>query len=187
MAFVDAEEPDPDRTELRRRGTRNAPRETETQYVGVEVEQARWRSSRRHHDVAQALIARDEPGAERGDHRAVVEHRAVEDLRRGAGRIVERDHLFDAAGVGLLDCDSSLNGDAGAVQRGLDPFQRGVVAHLPADGEHLVGVAGHHDDARGALVHPQVQRGLVGPGALGEAQHVEGELSPRGRCRWSEP
>ncbi len=57
---------------------------------------------RRQHDMAQTLIAGDELRAERGHHRAVVEHRAVEHLERGAGRVLERDDLFDAAGVGVI-------------------------------------------------------------------------------------
>ena len=52
--------------------------------------------------MPQPLVAGDEPRAERRDDRAVVEHRAVEHLERGAGRVVEGDDLLDPAGVGLL-------------------------------------------------------------------------------------
>ena len=74
--------------------------------------------------------------------------------------------------------DSCLNGTPARVQRGLHPFQRGMVAHLPADGDDLVGLARHDDDAGRPLVHPQVQAVASGPRSLGETQHVESELTP---------
>ena len=107
--------------------------------------------------MAETLLAGDEPRTERRHHRAVVEHGPVEHLGGGSRRVVERDDLLDPPGVGLGQ-RQFLERDARVVERGLHPLQRGVVADLPADGDDLVGIAGHHDDARGALVHPQVQR-----------------------------
>ena len=65
--------------------------------------------------MAQALIAGDESRAERGDHRAVVEHRPVEHLERGAGRVLEGDRLFDPARVGLVG-GQLLERHSGAVE-----------------------------------------------------------------------
>lgn len=101
----------------------------------------------------------------------------MEHLQRGAGRILEGDHLFDAAGVGLLD-GQFLETDTGAVQGGLDPLQRLVVTHFPADRDHPVNLAGDDDDPGRAFVHPQVQRGLVGSFPFGESQHTEREMAP---------
>ena len=176
MAFVDAEEADPHRAELRWQRHPERAAGTEAQHLGVEVEQPVG-IGRRHDDMAQPLIAGDECRAERGDHRAVVEHRTVEHLDGGAGRILERDHLLHPAGLGLVD-GQLLERHAGAVEGCLDPLQRRAVAHLPTDGEHPVGVAGHDDDAGRALVHPQVQRRRVRALAFGETQHAEGELPP---------
>ncbi len=87
----------------------------------------------------------------------MVKHRTVEHLERGAGRVLEGDHLFYPTSLGVVG-GQLLEGHPGAVQGCFDPLQGRVIAHLPADGEHPVGLTGHHDDPRGPLVHPQIQR-----------------------------
>src|SRR3546814_1643081 len=56
--------------------------------------------------------------------------------------------------------------------------KRELVAHLPADGEHAVRVARYDDQARGPLVHPQVEAVRVGAGGLLHGEAVDGQLSP---------
>ena len=101
----------------------------------------------------------------------------MEHLGGGSRRVVERDDLLDPPGIGLGQ-RQFLERDACCIERGLHPLQRGAVADLPADGDDLVGVSGHDDDARGALVHSQVQGVVVRAGALRETQYFEGELAP---------
>ena len=111
----------------------------------------------------------------------------MEHLDGGPRRVVERDDLFDTPRVGLgqrqlLERHPRRRSIATFTTR-----QCGVVADLPADGDDPVDVSWHHDDARRALIHPQVQGVLVRTGALGETQYVEGELAPPLRGRRSEP
>ncbi|CQD10043.1 hypothetical protein BN970_01962 [Mycolicibacterium conceptionense] len=101
MALVDAHEPDPNRAELRWHRDAERAAGLETQYLGVELEQAIDVERGQHH-MPEPLIAGDELGSVRRDHRRVVEDRAVEHLQRGAGRILERDDFFHPARVGLL-------------------------------------------------------------------------------------
>ena len=155
VPLVDTEESHTYRTEFGRRRHPERAARAETQDAGVEVEQT-IRIHRRHHHVAEPLVARDEPRAERGDHRTVVEHRAVENLQRRIRRIGEGDHFLDPALVGL-GRGQLLEHDTGGVQVGFDFLQRGVVAHFPADRQNPVDVAGDDDDARRPLIHPQVQ------------------------------
>ena len=77
--------------------------------------------------------------------------------------------------------DSSLNGTPAASSVAFTRSQRGVVADLPADGDDLVGVAGHDDDARGALVHPQIQRVVVGPEPSAKPSTSKANWRQRGR------
>src|SRR3546814_5024445 len=56
--------------------------------------------------------------------------------------------------------------------------KRELVAHRPADGEHAVRVARYDDQARGPLVHPQVEAVRVGAGGLLHGEAVDGQLSP---------
>ena len=176
MPFVDAEEPDAYRAELGRRGHPECAARAEAQDTGVEVEQAAWIDRRQYH-MAETLIAGDEPRPEGCDDRAVIEHRTVEHFQRRTRGVLERDHFLDPALV-CLGGRQFLERNTGGVQRDLDFLQRGVVAYLPADGQYPVDVAGGHDDACRALVHPQVQRRRVGTLALGESQDTEGELTP---------
>jgi hypothetical protein len=81
----------------------------------------------------------------------------VEHLERRACRVVEGDDFLDSALVGL-GRRKLLEGHTGRVQRGLDLFQPGVVAHLPTDGDDAVDFPRHHHDAGRPLVHPEVQR-----------------------------
>ena len=156
MSFVDPEEANPHRAKLFRQRYPERAAGTETQYVGVEVEQPVGIGGR-YDDMAHALVAGDEFRAERGDDRAVVKHRTVKHLECGAGRILEGDHLFYPAGLGLVG-GQLLERHAGTVERCFDPLQCRVIAHFPADGEHPVGLAGHHDEPGRTLVHPQIQR-----------------------------
>jgi hypothetical protein len=87
----------------------------------------------------------------------VIQHRTVEDLERRSRGILEGDDFLDPALVGLGG-GQFLDRNTGGVQGGFDFLQRGVVAHLPADGQNSVDIARHDDDACRALVHPQVQR-----------------------------
>ena len=183
VSFVDAEEANPHRAELRRQRHPERAAGTETQYVGVEVEQPVGVGGR-HHDMAQALIAGDEFRAERGDDRAVVEHRTVEHLERGAGRVLEGDHLLDPARLGLVG-GQLLERTPAPSRAALTRCSAGVVAHLPADGEHPVGLAGHDDDA-GPRARPS-----AGTAPTGRAPCLRRNPARRrrtaasGRCRWS--
>ena len=127
--------------------------------------------------MAQSLISGDEPRPERGDHRGVVEHRAVDHLDGGAGRILEGADLLDATDVGILRRES-FERHPGAVQSGLEPLERGVVPDLPAHRGHPVDLTGRHDDPGGPLVHPQVERVRIGPRPLGEPQHTKRKVPP---------
>ena len=176
VAFVDAKEPHSDRAELGRQRDPECAAGTEAQHVGVEVEQCVGVGGR-HHDMAQPLTAGDEFRAERGDHRAVVQHRPVEHLQCGTGGVLERDRLLDPARVYLVG-GQLLERHSGPVKGSLDPLQRGAVADLPADVDHSVGLARHHDDPGRAFVHAQIQRRRVGSLPFGEAQDAEGELPP---------
>ena len=109
--------------------------------------------------------------------RAVVKHRTMEHLQRGAGRVLERDHLLYPASLGVV-VGQLFERHPGAVQGCFDPLQRRVIAHFPADGEHPVGLTGYHDDPGRTLVHPQIQRRRVRSLAFGEAQDAEGEPPP---------
>jgi hypothetical protein len=51
----------------------------------------------------------------------VVEHGTVEDLEGGAGRVLERDHLFYPAGLGVIG-GQLLERYSGAVECCFDPL-----------------------------------------------------------------
>ena len=85
----------------------------------------------------------------------MVEYRTVKHLEGGAGRILEGDHLFHTTGLGLVGGEL-FERHAGTVEGCLDSLQCGVIAHLPTDGEHPVGIPGHDDHACRTFIHPQV-------------------------------
>ena len=101
----------------------------------------------------------------------------MEHLDGVARRVVERDDLLDAAGIGLGQ-RQFLDGNARGVQGGLHARQGRAVAHLPPDGDDPVDGRRDDDDAGRALVHAEVQRIRLGAVALREAQHAEGEVPP---------
>ena len=145
VPLVDTQEAHPHRAELRRGGDPERAARQKAEHLGVEVEAA-VRVHRRQHDVAETLCAGDELGAERGDHRAVVEHRAVEDLERRAGRVLEGDDLLDPR-ASASSTDSGLTAMPGGLELVARTRAARMVTDLPADGHDLVGVAGDDHDA----------------------------------------
>lgn len=107
----------------------------------------------------------------------MVQHRSVEHLHGGTSGVGESHHLLGPAAVGLLR-RQPLDADVGCLQGPHDRTQRRAVSHLPAHGDDLIRLARHHHDARGTLVHPQIQGVGIGPAAFGETQHTQREMSP---------
>ncbi len=176
VAFVDSQEANPYRTELRRRRYAEGTPGAKSQDSGVKLEQPVHVDGGYHH-MAQTLITGDKARPERGDDGAVVEHRPVEHLECRTRRIFERDGFIDAPLVSLVQ-RQLFEGHIGARQCGPDPVQRGVVTYLPADCHQPVNVTGDDDDPGGSLVHPQVQRRRVGTLPFCETQDTKGKFAP---------
>ena len=126
--------------------------------------------------MAQALRAGDEPWPSEpttGEWSSGGPKKTSTGTPRGSRKVI----VLDAA-VGALGGDSAFTAPPAASTAAPTRREGGLVAYLPADRLHLVGVPRQHDHPRGPLVHPQVERVGDGPGALGEAERLDGQLAP---------
>src|SRR5699024_5673981 len=92
-------------------------------------------------------------------------------------RIEEGDRGFHAARIGLLRGEV-LDSRSCRLDRSSDPGQRLAIADLPADDGDLVRLSRAHDDPCCPLIHPQVERVLLGAGTLREAEDVDRQFAP---------
>jgi hypothetical protein len=169
--------------QLRRQPHRIA--KPEAQHVAVEVQRLRIVAGGQHH-VTQALLLRDELMPVRTHHASVLQRRPVEDFEAVAGRILEPDHLIDAA-IGQLGGGGFLVRNAFEVQPVANLLQPSGISAFPARLQQPVALARHDHQPRRKFVHSQIQRPVGGPLALDHAEHLQAVLAPRRDIRGFDP
>lgn len=136
--------------------------------------------------MAESFLTGVEAAAVRGHDRAVVEDRSEEHLDASSRRVVERDDLFRITVEGLV-LRQQLHLDAGLLDSFAHALQCELIAHLPADGERLVGVTGKHDQSCATLVDAQVEAVFLWPAADSHAEPVDDEFAPPSNVRGLDP
>ena len=115
----------------------------------------------------------------RADDATVFQCCAVKHLKSVAGWVGEPNHLVDAT-VGQLGGGCFLIGHTLKVECIADLLQAGGIRAFPAGLGQLVVLARNDHDARGELVHPEIQRSIGVTLALDHAENFQGVLPP---CR----
>ena len=108
----------------------------------------------------------------------------MEHLQGVARRVVEGEHLLDAAVVGLALGQQLLVGHAGGVEGLPDALEFSAVADLPARRDDPVGVAGVTTMRAARSSIRRYSASGSGP-SLGETDELEREDGASGRCRRS--
>ena len=157
-------------------GSRIESRSLKPEHVTVEMERFHVVAGGQHH-VAEALLGGDERVPVRADDATVFERRAVEHLQAVARRVLEPDHLVDAA-VGKFGLGGLFVRCAFDVEPVADLLQAFGVRTLPAGLGQPVVLARHDHQPCREVVHPQVERTFGEAAALDHAEHLQAILPP---------
>ena len=121
--------------------------------------------------MTQALFTGDEVVTVRAHDSAVFECRAVEDLQTVAGGVGELNHFVDPA-VGQLGGGGFLVRRALDIETVADLLQAFGIRAFPAGLGKPVVLSRHDHQARGEVIHPQIERALGAALALDHAEDL---------------